>query len=235
VFFTFSVGVFDNHGSLFFGLNCSTSGNVDAISVSRTVICALWRNKDRRRGASIEGAVSTDVIFNANSRCELSEWVSGVWAPSTLKSTTCSFSQTIRTIEDSSKILARQRRWVDGNVASRSIVFNSSNVVRFADASVVDARTMSRTVFSVVEARWNNEGAFVKSGSWALTILSAGSIGEGQVGSSWNSRIWAPSACEVQVVSNTFVAISLVQGRELEAVRRRWGKSADFNGSSRTN
>jgi len=204
-------------------LDGSTSGNVNTITVSGAVISTLWRNEDGWRRASIVGAVTADVIFNANSSSENSEWISGVRAPSALESFGLTLGQTVRAVEDTSKVLARKRRRVDCDVASRSLVFDSSSVVIFADASVVDAGTVSRTELSFVVARRDGGSASVKFSSRALLVGLASTIDERGIGIKRNSSSWAPGTGKVQVVRNTSVAISIVEdGKIVTSRRRRW-------------
>jgi hypothetical protein len=75
-----------------------TEGSVDADTISSTVVRALWRDKVGRRNASIEGQVSTNIIFDTNTLEELLEWFGSVRAPSTSKTKCRSGSQTRGTV-----------------------------------------------------------------------------------------------------------------------------------------
>jgi len=151
-----------------------------------------------------------------------------------LKSFSSSLGQTVRAVKDSSQVLARQRRWVDGNVTSRSLVFDSSNVVIFTDTGVVGASSMSRAELSFVVARRDGGFASVKLIHWATLVWNAGTVGEGSIVGKRNEWVRAPCAGKVQVVGNTLVTIGLVKsGKILTFWWRRCG-NADIVGRTST-
>jgi len=94
-----SVGLSINHPDVV-GLLIDpfTEGSVDADTISGTVVRALWRDKVGGRNASIEGQVSTDIIFDTLSLDELLEWFGSIRAPSTSKTKCRSGSQTRGTV-----------------------------------------------------------------------------------------------------------------------------------------
>jgi len=200
--------------------------------MSRAVISACRRNKNGWRSTSVEGRVTADVIFNTNSRGQLSEGVCGVRAPSALKSFSGSLGQTVRTVKDSSKVFAGQRRWVDRDVTSSTSIFDSSYVVSLADASSVLAVPVSGTEFVIIVARRSSDNALVKLSSRARLVSLASTVGQGEIGGKRDSSSWAPSTGKVQVVSDTFVTIGLIEFGKIGTNRRRWGEFANSNGRS---
>jgi len=206
---------FNNKCSLVHLLDFSAFGNVGAESVSRAVVSTLWWEKEGGGDTGVEAAVSTFVIFSANSRGKESVWVGGVWAPSTLKSKDRSFGDTVRAVEDSSQVRAREfRRW-DFNFAS----YTSEVQFRVwcTDTSVVDTDSISRAEGSVVVTRGFRNFAFEEL-IWADCVGLASTVGESLIdisGEIDNCGVRAPSTRNSKVVRNTFGTVSSVCWGEL--------------------
>jgi len=167
-------------------LNELTEGGVDTdtafgCGVLRVTIIRTWTNKQvLRRNTSVEGQVTTFVIFKTGTFCENVIKVCDipVRAPSTSETKSCRTSQTSSAVSNSCEIGTGKRRRIDCNVASNA--FEVQWGFRNTLTGSIDTISVSRTEQATVEASWRWRGENVTSSSRGRrsAITFGGSVGE---------------------------------------------------------